>query len=329
MKIPFLLLSMFFFLGCSVLLPIDRQQAADQNTVYLPYATEESVLARHTPLFIVEDTSKEFNRIGSAVPIASEGGVPSITIDTDHPAVYGEEKNFTTAKGTYLNLMYRVHFTGVPFSLVPFYVTAGSGAGLLVIITLNKAGNPLLVSLVHTCGCFLAFIPTSYLDPGAFPFGWLTAGQTVYGISLPGLLDYGNTQVSKKNRLVLSVRSGTHRISEVRLETGLDGIFSNKKTEPLPLRPMEDLDHLTFAGGETSFFETRGPRKGYARNSLKPLEALLMSWWAFDPYIGQDKALGPREKTGVTFYTSLKLPDREASDMGDFAPFLRYWGWGL
>ena len=329
MRITTLLLCILLCSGCSVLMPIDRHQAADQGTVYQPSGPEESVLGRHAPFFVVEETSREFNRIGAPAAIARRGGIPAITIDTDQPALYGEEQTFTTAKGTYRNLIYRVHFPGVPFSLLPFHLTAGPGAGLIVILTLSNAGTPLLASMVHTCGCFLAMIPTSYLDPGAFPPGWSTAGQTVYGISFPGLLDYGQHSAPEKRRLILSVRSGTHRISQVRLGTGQDEALAQGKRERLPLRPMADLLHLGYEGGEISFFENHGPRKGYARNSLKPLEALLMSWWAFDPYVGQDKALGPRHKTGAVFYTSLKLTDREASDMGDYATFLRYWGWGL
>ena len=315
--------------SCSILAPIDRHQASEQSTVYQPSDQKESALARLAPLFIVEDSSQEFNKIGSPVAITQELGPTSIAIDSDLPALYGEEQTFTTAKGTYINLIYRVHFSGVPFSLFPFNVTAGRGAGLLVILTLNSTGEPLLISLVHTCGCFLAFIPTSHLDPGAFPPGWSTTGQTVYGFSFPGLIDYSVGSIPEKNRLALFIRSSTHRITDIRLANEVDDALSYGKIVKLPLQPMSELEHLKYSGGELSFFETQWPRKGYVRNSLKPLEALLMGWWTLDPYIGQDKALGPREKTGVTFYTSLKLWDREKSNLGDFASCLHYWGWGL
>ncbi len=330
MRISFFLILILLSSGCSALIPVGRNQAADQGTVYQPADPGEGALSRHAPLFVVEESGREFNRIGAPVAIARKesGGTPAITIDTGQPVLYAEERTFATAKGRYRNLIYRVHFPGVPFSLLPFHLTAGPGAGLIVILTLDQAGTPLLAGMVHTCGCFLTMIPTSYLDPGAYPPGWSTAGQKVYGISLPGRLDYARGQVPGGNRLILTVESGTHRISGVRLGSARDALLQGDPVR-LPIRPMADLEHLRYEGGEISFFEGHGPRKGHARNSLKPLEALLMGWWALDPYVGQDKALGPREKTGAVFYTSLKFMAREASDMGDYATFLRYWSWGL
>jgi hypothetical protein len=62
---------------------------------------------------------------------------------------------------------------------------------------------------------------------------------------------------------------------------------------------------------------------------FKPLEKLFMSWWSMDWRVGEDKDLGPKEKTGTTFYTSLKFWAREKSDLWNFARFLKYWGWEL
>lgn len=61
----------------------------------------------------------------------------------------------------------------------------------------------------------------------------------------------------------------------------------------------------------------------------EPLERLFMSWWAFDPLVGEDKEVGPAEQTGMTFYTSLKFWARKASDIWDFPGFLKYWGWNF
>jgi hypothetical protein len=93
---------------------------------------------------------------------------------------------------------------------------------------------------------------------------------------------------------------------------------------------MKLLDHLSIEnGGTTSFFEESGPRHGYVKGSAKPMEKLLMSWWALDLRVGEDKKLGDSADEGPVFYTSLKPWDRTASDMRIFAQFLSYWGWGL
>ncbi len=95
------------------------------------------------------------------------------------------------------------------------------------------------------------------------------------------------------------------------------------------LAPIAALDALPADGQTTSFFETSGARKGYVKGSSKPLERLLISWWALDWRVGQDKRYGPAEEMNTTFYTSLKPWRREQSDMWPFAEFLRYWGWRL
>lgn len=61
----------------------------------------------------------------------------------------------------------------------------------------------------------------------------------------------------------------------------------------------------------------------------KILERLLMSWWALDLYVGEDKAYSIHDKSGAVFYTSLKFWARQASDMKNFPEFLKYWGWNL
>ena len=50
----------------------------------------------------------------------------------------------------------------------------------------------------------------------------------------------------------------------------------------MPLKPLKMLEGLALPdGGSTSFYETEGSRKDYVKNSQKPWERLLMSWWAF------------------------------------------------
>jgi len=98
----------------------------------------------------------------------------------------------------------------------------------------------------------------------------------------------------------------------------------------MPLKPLKMLEGLALPdGGSTSFYETEGSRKDYVKNSQKPWERLLMSWWAFDWRVGEDKKLGRDLQDGGRFYTSLKFWARDASDLRDFPRFLRYWGWKL
>jgi hypothetical protein len=230
---------------------------------------------------------------------------------------------FTTDKGSYTNLVYRVHFERVPLP----HLTAGRNVGLFVIVTLAAEGRPVLLTSLHTCGCYLAFIPTSYLPPDSCPTDWRTGPQDVYGELLPGRLAYPPTS-HEAYRPVVFVRDDTHRVMDVRVQSVREAEW-RYDVEPACLEPMEALDRLPLDGTTTSFFETEGKLRGYVKGSRKPLEALFMGWLALDLRVGRDKKLADRSEMNTVLYTSLKPWRRKESDLWPFASLLRYWGWRL
>ncbi len=282
---------------------------------------DETLLGRYAPIIAPQQTILEYNRIGHAAARLDDGE-EKIYINTDEPVFYTQEQDFITARGhRYHNLIYRFHFTEVP---QPF-LTTGKNGGLFVVITLNEQQQPVLISTVHSCGCYLAMVPTSYLDKSAYPARWDLKRQSIYGESLPGQLDYPAAFVPRMRPLI-TLRSGTHRVMDVAL------VHSNQYEEGsqvAQLLPMTELDHLPLGSGQTSFFNESGLLKGYVKGAIKPWELLLMSWWTFDFNIGRDKRLGDPAETGVVFYTSLKPWARSDSNMWFFADFLDYWGWRL
>lgn len=272
--------------------------------------------ARYAPVFLVNDQHEEFNHIGTPASLGSD----DVFVDSSTPTVFVSQQDFSTPNGDYQNFIYRVHFEKVPYP----HLTAGKNGGLLVVLTYNQLGEPVLITTVHTCGCYLAFLPTTHLDPAAYPHDWTIDTQDVFGVRLPGLLDLQAFPEST-TQLQVVVQGGNHRVIDIR-------VASEKEQYPLrkmALRPMDDLLAIPHGNSVTAFFETHGSRKGYVKNSQKWLERILMSWWALDFHIGEDKALGPEESTGVVFYTSLKPWAREDSNMWYFADFLRYWGWNF
>ncbi len=289
-----------------------------------PYLAEpgDQLLNRFAPVFWIEENSTDHNRIGTVRATSDE----EVFIDPDTAVIYAAQRPFTTPRGDYTNLIYRVHFQEIPGGLSPFYLGAGKNIGLLIVITLNAQHQPLLVTSVHTCGCYLAFIPTSYLTPPAFPQGWPPDRQTVFSEDLPARLSYPQAGAAPL-RIQISIRPDTHRVMNVWLAP-VDTIQTN--TIPMHLKPLADLNNLPISKQHTtSMFVTSGARKGYVKGSFKTRERLFMSWWALDWHIGQDKVLGKDKQDGTTFYTSLKPWARDASDMRDFSKFLAYWGWGL
>lgn len=278
----------------------------------------DSLLARYAPIIAPQQTALEYNRIGRAAARFDDGGRQEIYINSDQPVFYTQEQRFTAVSGQrYLNLIYRFHFTEVPQP----HLTAGKNGGLFVIVTLNEQEQPLLITTVHSCGCYLAMVPTRYLDRAAYPEGWDLDQQSVYGETLPGRLDYP-ALFDTELRPLITLRSATHRVMGVGFAT-LDS-YRDEGVELL-LQPMAALDQLPLADGHTSFFN----QSGYVKGAFKPWELLLMSWWSLDLNVGRDKRLADPAESGVVFYTSLKPWARNASNMWFFADFLDYWGWRL
>lgn len=283
--------------------------------------------ARHMPIIVSEYPSSSYNRIGQPEAVREDGQI-RLWINTDVPVAYTEKRHFETAKGKYTNLIYRIHFEKVPFSLLPFNLTTGKNVGLLFIVTLNEKQQPILITSVHTCGCYLAIVPTNYLQRDAYPDNWNTESQRVYGATLPGLLKFDD--VDDDEKFVIYLHDKTHRVIHLDIAT-IDDLVGLYGVHQLAIKPIDKLDSLMLSDGgkQVSMFESSGSRKDYVRDSRKPFEFLLMSWWAMDIRVGVDKRYGKAGHEGQVFYTSLKPWAQKESDMRDFPSFLGFWDWRL
>ena len=300
-----------------------KKMATDTFQQQVSVPGDDSLLAKHAPIFILEGINKSYNRIGTPTLRDKGNGKIEAYIDPQQPTIYAQEQKFTVKDREYTNLIYRIHFEKIPYK----HLTAGKNIGLIVTITIDKQHKPLLLTTVHTCGCYLAIIPTSNLTSRAYPPNWSVDGQNVYGERLPSLIEMQPT-ASVADKFVVRIRGETHRVMDIR-KLSATGISTQTDAITAIIKPMEDLRKLPFGDTKISFFETQGRRKGYVRNSHKPFERLLMSWWSMDWRIGEDKDLGPSKETGTLFYTSLKFWAWERSDLWHFADFLEYWGWEL
>lgn len=287
----------------------------------------QTLLGRYAPVFFVENHGAAYNRIGTPWAAITPDKKETVSVDPNRPTIYTRQRVFATPGGTYTNLVYRVHFAEIPGGWAPFYLGAGQNIGLLVIVTLNSRDQPVLYTTVHTCGCYLAFIPTSFLPDKAWPEGWQKGRQPVYSETLPGFLDFRGTS-PEQSRTLIVLRDGTHRVKDVRLRN-TDALRAGPRVAAA-FQPLSALEKLPVENGATtSFYESSGARTGYVKGSYKVRERLLMSWWSLDWRVGEDKKFGEDKTDGILFYTSLKPWAREASDLRDFAAFLRYWGWHL
>ena len=320
----FLLLTCLIFFSSCASLPI--HPPANELLSYTA-EDDETVFSRYSPVFVVEHYMDKYNLIGTPSARITKDVKEEIFVDPEKPTIYTQERMFKTSKGKYTNLIYRIHFEKVPFGLIPFYLGAGKNVGLIVVVTLNHEDSPILYTIVHTCGCYLSFIPTSYMPEEAFPEGWRKERQYVISENLPGYLDYKGASLDQTRTMIL-IKSGSHRVKDVWLSNvNLLKNYDIVRARVLPLQSLKKL-HMTDKE-TTSFYETSESQNGYVKGSYKPWERLFISWWALDWKVGEDKKIGRDKEDGPIFYTSLKPWDREASDMRNFVAFLEYWGWGL
>jgi hypothetical protein len=274
------------------------------------------------PEIAVEEFNNEYNKIGLVNAFLDEKGDEKIGIDVNEPVYYFDKRGFKTKKGEYTNLIYRVHFTKTPDG----HLGKGNNVGLIFIVTLNDKNNPLLFTSVHTCGCYLAFLPTSYLDKDFLPDNWKFKDQKIHGEVLPYEINYKEDSF-KDYSIRFFKRDATHRIMDVKLIK--DDSYKELNILDTSLLPLDTLENLKISDERTtSFYETKkGPGFAFVKGSEKIYERIFMSWWALDWRIGQDKKLGKNRNDGTTFYTSIKPWARDESDMRDFKGFLKYWGW--
>jgi hypothetical protein len=296
-------------------------------SVYTAEDDSGSLLYDHAPLFLTYDFQNSYNRVGHPKAEKDKNENIKVFVDPTEPVIYAREKDFSTDKGMYKNLIYRVHFPEVPFRLIPFNLTAGKNVGLIVVITLNHDHDPVLITTVHTCGCYLAIVPTTNLAKGAFRSCWKEEPMKVYGEILPPILEF---KKKANPRLLIYLRPEVHRV--MNLEVVDERLVSKAKNIRLisaPLVPGNCLEKLSVNGNHVSFFYNKGLLQGHVKGSVKPWETMFLSLISLDLFVGSDKAYDDPEKTGNPFYTSLKPWNRHKSNMWYFADFLEFWGWNL
>jgi len=275
-----LLLLMILLSGCA-----GTSSPSPGETAAFSPPVPDGVDTAHVPVFVIENSERPYNLIGTPAVGRDRGGRPIIVVDPAMATVYYERGSFTTDRGRYRNEIYRIHHERVPFGWGALNLTAGANPGLLVIYTLNEANVPVLITTVHTCGCYLAFLPTPALPEDAYPADWPQDRQWVYGHTLPSRIG-----VPEQGRqIAFTLADQTHRITGVSL-VDPDNLVPTTNRIQTGLAPLSALYGLPFGETTVSFFETDGPRAGYVKNNSKPLERLLIGWWAFDLRVGQDKA---------------------------------------
>ncbi len=307
--------------GCTSLQ--NSSSGFSELTVVVPPSGSTDRLADFAPVLVLPEAQRPYNRNGRIKAQPTAAG-EDIIVDPDQPVLYAGRFRFSTEKGVYTNLVYRVHFQKIPWSLVPFHLGAGRNVGLLVVVTLSWDQVPFLVTTVNTCGCYVSVIPIRSLPLEDYPREWNSKRQVVYGEVLPGVLP----AYSKDDVLLVKIRPEVHRVMDVRVLPRRR--LKEKETVQAQMLSLQSLHHLSLSSGKTtSMYYSNWPLRGHVKGAIKPLESLLLSLVSLDFYVGMDKEYGDTAMKSNPFYTSLLPWNRHASDMNNFAGFLRFWGWRL
>lgn len=316
------------FTVCAALLVAGSAPAAEEGPgTTSAYVLEGSdgLVQRFAPIFIIEHDEELFNKIGTPSARLKENGKAEVFVDPARPTIYTEVETFETEREHYTNLIYRIHFERNPFTLAPLNVGAGKNVGAIVVVTVNSNEEPVWLTTVQSCGCYHAIMPTDYLPEEARPEGWDTEGFEVYGEQLPGLLKF--KEASADARIAITIRGGSHRCKGVAVESE-QSVKSGIAVLTAVAADVEVLKALPLPdGSETSFYHTKGRRKGLVKGAHKPLETALFGLWAWDHNVGQDREYGPKEGAGRRFYTTLFFKHKKDSDMWHFARYLEHNGW--
>jgi len=165
----------------------------------LPVVTAErarDLLAAHAPVFDIESSGR-FDAFGP--PGWNDTG--RIGVDTLQPVVY-ERLTHTLLNGrALLQLVYTLWFPERPAS-GPTDLLAGVLDGVIVRITLDTEGRPILLDTIHACGCYHLFFPSARLRPRP---GAPTDEEWAFAPA-------GLPEAAPPSRLVVRIASRTHYV---------------------------------------------------------------------------------------------------------------------
>jgi hypothetical protein len=305
----------------SFLAALSVQSLVAADFIYIPVESDtahrggrDDLLRAYAPVFVTRGGQRE-NEIGSP-EVRFERGCERFLVDPEAPAIFAEVRSDIISATPVFQLVYRVHFTNQP---VPFY-EMHRNPGVMAIVTLRARNRaPVLFTTVHTCGCFLALLPTDLFPPAALPPAWPDGEKRVSGKALPAIVPH---PVAGRSRLIVSLADKTHRVEAI---ATLPELPSGHHIVA-PLRSMVALHKLPVQGNPgktTSFFYTEGPLKGYVRGAWSPVEGLSAGLILLDPRLGSDKDFGDPAVTGKKFYTALLPWKRDVSRLDRFDPLMR------
>jgi hypothetical protein len=222
---------------------LDRARAAYANATRdalgvpaLNSGEWDQLFEAHAPGIEVETTG-DYDRIGALM--WANGFTPSV--DTATPTVY-RRLSFTRIGGeTFAQLNYSFWFPARPTDGV-FDVLAGALDGLILRVTLDRQGEPILYDSIHACGCYHLFFPTARVRAKPAPSSHIEWAFMPAAAPVPGAGE----------RLVWRLASRSHYITQ---------LYAAPLRNDLPYRWQDDRTLRTLPRGS-------GTRSAFAEDGI-------------------------------------------------------------
>ncbi len=134
-------------------LGVPRFSAQDADALFRAYAPQYEI-----------ETTGPHDHFG---PLAWKAA-PAPEVDTSRPVVYRRLAYTRYGERSLVQLVYTLWFPERPADRF-FDILAGKLDGLVIRVTLDEDGAPLVVDTIHPCGCYHMFFPTALLQPVPAP----------------------------------------------------------------------------------------------------------------------------------------------------------------
>ncbi|MBR9980218.1 MAG: hypothetical protein KFF50_04245 [Desulfatitalea sp.] len=226
---------------------------AQRDALGIPHysqATEQQLFEAHAPVWQVQAGSAA-DRIGTPIWRTEK----RLAVDTGRPVTYTllSHTRFQGAVLTQLN--YMIWFPARPKSH-PLDIYGGLLDGVILRVTLDRDGRPLLYDTVHHCGCYYAAFPTERIE----------VRDTIAYREPPLILPGPGAAVDQRQRLAVGMQRRTHFVRHLYLSDTAQSMDAVVYT----LAPYDRLRALPHG--------TDQRRSMFAPDSLAPGSQRLERW---------------------------------------------------
>jgi hypothetical protein len=169
--------------------PVELQEKSAANPLGIPLPDEETLfrLVRYYAPILVQDITGNYDRLGT---LEWEGD--RVSVNPEKPAVYYFAGHSLLRGIPLLQLNYVLWYSQRP-KVHWIDIEAGRIHAMTIRLTLNRDGEPIMLDLIHNCGCYHFFYPshkvfrkarTELLREDAFVPQWLPSYRPDQRIAL-------------------------------------------------------------------------------------------------------------------------------------------------